>query len=51
MVDIRPLRVGTRGLHMTLDTPVFLIVLAAALAVVGLVIGLKFRSEKKKHPM
>jgi hypothetical protein len=34
---------------MALDTTTFLIVLVAAIVVVGLVIGLIFRSENKKR--
>jgi len=34
---------------MALDTTTFLIVLVAAIVVVGLVIRLKFRSENKKR--
>jgi hypothetical protein len=38
-----------KGLRMALDTTTFLIVLVAAIVVVGLVIGLMFRSENKKR--
>jgi hypothetical protein len=34
---------------MVLDTTTFLIVLVAAIVVMGLVIGLKFRSANKKR--
>ncbi len=34
---------------MTLSTTAFLIVFASAIVLLGLVIGLKFRSEKKKR--